>query len=746
MSSSGVPYPPPHLPFVSIFNPQNFPPIPQAGTAGSNNFPNGINLTGTSGSARTITGISNLDFVSKTSTSSSGLLTQISQTDTEMIIGTPLPAGTQEINIYGSALLFNNTAVGTGNGNVSTTSDNTYVGLTNQDFYDASVRDNLTFPNSPSSIILNNTLGIQNTNAPSNSLRLRNASAIEWYLEPKPSTPPAPANLVNFNLNFGGMSIYLNATFINLTATSSVQVGNILTCPNNPTIDTTGLPIGRGTFYVNNKLPYFAYNDNGTTPIPTSQLLTSASLSNYATLTGSNTFTASNTFNGGIVMNGGAGSLLQFPSTFPSSFSNLRGLGLYNNGAGNFETDLICYGGAGATNTGLNLYITSSTQSFASIANFTFGTTTLGNASYNLNIDTNPTTTGELRLYSGGTSTTTFIIDSGTGNLNLTTNNGYINLFSDVLLNSYISQPSLSFSGAIRDTLPSSYGTFFQTSGVPYFTYNNGTTTPTASQLLTSASLSNYATLTGGGNSFTNTNTFTIPPTTSATQTYPQSTNTTDLATIKYVNDAIPSLSNYATLGGTNSFTGNNTFSQIPTITATTPFANDSSNKVATTAFVQSAIQNSAPPSVIIINTPNNTIINGNIVSWVFTIPSSTFLGNSFTYTGLSLLPSLNQVPTITANGFALTPSGTSIVISGNGLLQPFQVPPSLTIYNGYCFSVINSMGVQTIAFQSKISGGSGNINYTLQITFPNGSSALQPFIDNPCPFRFYIQPVNLFY
>jgi hypothetical protein len=667
-----------------------------------------------------------------------------------MIIGTPAPAGNQEINIYGSALLFNGVAVGTGSGNVSTTSDNTYVSLTNQDFYDASVRDNLTFPNSPSLIILNNTLGIQNANAPSNPIRLRNTSAVEWYLEPIPATPPA-TNLVNFHLNFGGMSIYLDATFINLSATSSVQLGNILTCPNNPTIDTTGLSSGRGTFYVNNQLPYFAYNDGTTTPIPTSQLLTSASLSNYATLTGSNTFTASNTFNGGIVINGGAGSLLQFPSTFPTngSSSTLRGLGLFNNGAGtnNFETDLICYGGTGTSNTGLNLYITSSTQGFASIANFSFNTTTLGNSNYNLNIDTNPTTAGELRLYSGGTSTTEFIIDSGTGNLNLTTNNGYINLFSDIILNSYISQPSLTFSTAIQSSLLSGYGTFFQTGGSPFFAYNNGTTTPTASQLLTSASLSNYALLTGGGNSFTNTNTFSIPPTTTATQTYPQSTNTTDLATIGYVNLAIPSLSNYAQLtGGGNSFTNPNTFSQIPTITATTPFANDSSNKVATTAFVQSAIQNSAPPSVVIINTPNNTIINGNIVSWVFTIPSTTFLGNNFTYTGLSLLPSLNQVPTITANGLALTPSGTSIVISGNGLLQPFVVPPSLTTFNGYCFSVINSMGVQTIAFQSKISGGSGNINYTLQITFPNGSSALQPFIDNPCPFRFYIQPVNLFY
>jgi hypothetical protein len=453
MSSSGVAYPPPNLPFVSIFNPTNFPPIPQAGTAGSNNFPNGINLTGTSGSARTITGISNLEFVSETSTSSSGLLTQISQTDTEMIIGTPAPAGTQEINIYGSALLFNNVALGTGNGNVSTTSDNTYVGLTNQDFYDASVRDNLTFPNSPSSIILNNTLGFQNANATSNPLRLRNTSAIEWYLEPIPSTTPTP-NLLNFHLSFGGMSIYLDATFINLNATSAVQISNILTSPNNPTINSTSLSPSSGTFYPFNKLPYFTYNDGGV--FNNYPLVVSSTLSNYATLTtGTNSFTNVNTFS-------------QFPTI-------------------------------------------SATQLLST--------------------------------------------DSST---------------------------KLATTAWVQSAIPS---------------------------------LTNYATLTTGTNGFTNVNTFSQFPTISATQLL-STDSSTKLATTAWVQSAIPSLTNYATLTtGTNGFTNVNTFSQFPTISATQLPANDSSTKLATTAWVQSAI-----PSLS--NTPtlagnNNFTGNNNFSQYI---------------------------------------------------------------------------------------------------------------------------------
>jgi hypothetical protein len=153
-----------------------------------------------------------------------------------------------------------------------------------------SVSNNLVFPNSSSQIILNSQLQFQNSTIGSTSynLQLRNASNVEWYLEP--TTTP-----LNFHLGFGGMSIYLDATFINLSATSSVQISNILSSPNSPTINGTSLAPSTGTFYPSNKLPYFTYNDGGVfTNYP---LVVSSTLSNYALLTtGTNNFTNTNTF------------------------------------------------------------------------------------------------------------------------------------------------------------------------------------------------------------------------------------------------------------------------------------------------------------------------------------------------------------------------------------------------------------------------------------------------------------------
>jgi len=65
-----------------------------------------------------------------------------------------------------------------------------------------------------------------------------------------------------------GLGIQLQGTYnssSNITISSpSVNVTNILTTPNNPTITTTNLSNGQGSFYVDNQLPYFAYNNSGT--------------------------------------------------------------------------------------------------------------------------------------------------------------------------------------------------------------------------------------------------------------------------------------------------------------------------------------------------------------------------------------------------------------------------------------------------------------------------------------------------
>jgi len=129
----------------------------------------------------------------------------------------------------------------------------------------------------------------------------------------------------------------------------------------------------------------------------------------------------------------------------------------------------------------------------------------------------------------------------------------------------------------------------------------------------------------------------------------------------------------------------------------------------------------------------------------VFTIPSTTFLGNNFTWNAYSLIPVVLQSPQPIIQPYygQLTPSGTSIFISGNGILQPFQFIPDTTAFNGYCFSVINSIGVSTIAFQS-VFLGTTDIQYTLQITLPIGSAALSQFTNFPSPLKFEIQPVSI--
>jgi len=166
-------------------------------------------------------------------------------------------------------------------------SPQTFTGY-NQFDNDLDLSSNLVFPNSSSFIVLNNTLGIQNSTATSYPLQLRNASNVEWYLEPT-------TNPTNFHLSFGGMSLYLDATFVNLNATSAVQISNILTSPNGPTINATSLAPSTGTFYPSGGLPYFAYNNAGV--FSYSPLVVSSTLSNYALLTtGTNNFTNTNTF------------------------------------------------------------------------------------------------------------------------------------------------------------------------------------------------------------------------------------------------------------------------------------------------------------------------------------------------------------------------------------------------------------------------------------------------------------------
>jgi hypothetical protein len=335
--SSGVAYPPPTYPPVSIFNSPNYPPIPTTTTT-TNNFSNGINLTGTSGSARTITGISNLDFISNNNTNpSSSLLTQISQNDTQMIIGTQAPAGTIEIDIYGSALKFNGIAVGTGSGNVNTANSNTYANGTTQTFYNAGVNGNLSF-NSNGTILMSqfsavNTSHLYFPNVFPTTTNTNNGLGLFWdYTNaggevdmicygqgglggfnfynntandaPFLITSILPNNITlgtsDYNINItgnngdlilssegsstldfiitaGNQDLNLEGSFINLLG--EVNLDSIIEFPNITPTTANGLLInGYGTFFQNNGTPYFMYNNNNTI---TNQQLPTLSVTNF---------------------------------------------------------------------------------------------------------------------------------------------------------------------------------------------------------------------------------------------------------------------------------------------------------------------------------------------------------------------------------------------------------------------------------------------------------------------------------
>jgi len=364
------------------------------------------------------------------------------------------------------------------------------------------------------------------------------------------------------------------------------------------------------------------------------------------------------TFSNNLVLNGNVNitntnnnGFINFPSSsiFSTNTGTLNGLGVYLNYQGNGETDLIGYGGTGQG--GISLYTSSNTLAPSLVANFSYNTITLGNTNYNISITGN---NGDVILSNGGVSSQDFVITANNQNLNL--DGGYINFLADVLLTSYISQPSLSFSGSIQNTIQSGYGSFFHTNGVPYFTYNNGSTTPTASQLLTSSSLSNYALLTTGTNSFTNVNTFSQTPTTTASQTYPQTTNTTQFSTIGYVNSAIG-------------------------ITTTI--------------------------------TTNNCGIISNIVGWTFNLPN---IGQYLTF---KCYTNNIGATTTYSTGATITNNGTSIFATGSVVLQNINIGGLTTAYafgsilsNGATFSIAQTAGGTSCSAIATYAAGSYPLTY----------------------------------
>jgi len=273
-SSSGI-----TIPFLDA----NYLKFPTA--QGSEDFTNGLFSTDTidfnsaTGANRAITNLSTSSFSDILGNATYTASIEENSTAIGIYDGGLVITSSNSINLVGADILLNGVPISSGVGDALLNGGTSLVPQTftgyNQFNNELDINGNLIFQNSSSLIVLNSSLEFQNSLSPTYNMSLTNSISTDWTLA-------SVGNPLNFNLSFGGMSITATAGFINLTDGYSVRVNNLLTTPNNPTIDTTNLGSGRGTFYVSSQLPYFDYNDG--TSITTNPLVVSSTLSNYALL------------------------------------------------------------------------------------------------------------------------------------------------------------------------------------------------------------------------------------------------------------------------------------------------------------------------------------------------------------------------------------------------------------------------------------------------------------------------------
>ena len=185
-----------------------------------------------------------------------------------------------------------------------------------------------------------------------------------------------------------------------------------------------------------------------------------------------------------------------------------------------------------------------------------------------------------------------------------------------------------------------------------------------------------FATL-SGTNAFTGNNSFSQPTALNGggtSVTLPSTDNSTGIATTAYVNSV-----GFATLSGTNAFTGSNSFSQSTALngggTSVTPSYPDDSTKIATTAYVKTASADFATLSGTNAFTGSNsfsqsTALNGGGTSVTPSYPDNTtnVATTAYVTTAISNIP---------------PPSGVATDISGGQAGEiPFQSAPSTTTFS----------------------------------------------------------------
>ena len=202
--------------------------------------------------------------------------------------------------------------------------------------------------------------------------------------------------------------------------------------------------------------------------------------------------------------------------------------------------------------------------------------------------------------------------------------------------------------------------------------------------------------------------TFTAIPNCSASQ--PVSTDSSSkIPTTAWVQSAIPAISGLATLAGTNAFTGTNSFTILTSNSATMPLATDSGTTMPTTAWVQSAIDASQDTGNITENNTNATFYP----VFVSATGTTTFNANSGT-TPFSLNPNtgdFNVSSTLQITQDTIAMGVGTALSSGTGCV-------ALGLNAGNASQATNSVAVGSSAGQTTQGGscvavgsGAGNAN-----------------------------------
>jgi hypothetical protein len=344
--SSGIAYPAPtYIPPLSVFNPlffpQSFGTTTTSGGGGggqTNIFPNGLTsgnvITmdggtgggGGTGVERTITGLSQIEWVDITDTNPTAITGYMVLNGNTLEIGSNAVSSGINVNLLGSVVSANGVAIATG-GNVSNDINNTFVSPATIQTFDTQsvVMDNsqLSFSNgggitlnggSSSNIIFPSVL-------PTTSTGLLGGLGIIWNQQG--GGGQGETDLICYGQqaggsNISGLNIYNcnNTTAPILVASFNASSSTIYTNPTIPTsttIGTLGSSNTATTYWVNNLYAPIANpaltgtptaptatGGTNTTQIATTQFVQSAvsgGISGVATQGGSNNFTNTNTFN-----------------------------------------------------------------------------------------------------------------------------------------------------------------------------------------------------------------------------------------------------------------------------------------------------------------------------------------------------------------------------------------------------------------------------------------------------------------